>query len=816
MRSVLSLSLFAAAASALTAAQWRSQSIYQIVTDRFANTAGTTTASCSYGSYCGGTWQGIINKLDYIQGMGFTAIWISPVVKNINGGTAYGDPYHGYWAQDLYSLNSAFGTPADLKALSAALHARGMYLMVDVAPNHFAYNGAPANVDYSKLNPFNDVSYYHPYCKTDYDNTTSIQQCWAGDTVVSLPDLRTETASVQSGMNTWIASLVANYSIDGLRLDSAMAVNQAFWPTFITASKVYAIGEVLDGNPTTFGAWQSYMPGMLNYPSYYWIIRAFQSTTATMTELSNNMQWLNTTVADNTLLGNFIENHDNPRFASYTTDVGLTSNAVAYTTFNDGIPIVYYGQEQGFSGVSDPYNREPLWPSTYTKTTMYKFIAKLNAVRNTVIYKDTTYASTKSKVMYNDAKVIITRKGSSSSPLYTMFNNYGTGGSASVTASGFLASTSFTDMLTCDTFTSTSAGKITLTVVNGAPRALYVSNNLMGSDLCAVAASSTSTAARTSTVGTTSSAAISSSVSSVPTTPSTTAVPTTIATSTKTSSTAPITTTAPTSSAVSTSAPVPSTSSSKTSASIASSTPVAITTTISSSTLVTTSSSSSASPSVTKVACPASNSTTFVVNSKSYIVECGIDHSAGDLSMVYVSNLTACITKCSTTTGCVGVSLSGTACYMKSKIGKAVYNGVLGARLLNDTATSTSSSAAASTSTKASSTSSACALATSVAVSFYANVTTAWLETVKIVGSVAQIGTWNTTLADQLSASTYTSTNTIWNDTISFAAGTYFEYKFIKVNSTSAAVTWESGNNRNFTVPSTCATTAIVNGTWQG
>lgn len=71
-----SLACFALAASALTPAQWRSQSIYQVLTDRFARTDGSTTAECTANSqiYCGGTWQGIINKLDYIQSMGFTAV----------------------------------------------------------------------------------------------------------------------------------------------------------------------------------------------------------------------------------------------------------------------------------------------------------------------------------------------------------------------------------------------------------------------------------------------------------------------------------------------------------------------------------------------------------------------------------------------------------------------------------------------------------------------------------------------------------------------------------------------------------------------
>lgn len=57
---------------------WRSRSIYQIITDRFARTDGSTTAPCVLGDqlYCGGTWQGIINQLDYINGMGFTAVGV--------------------------------------------------------------------------------------------------------------------------------------------------------------------------------------------------------------------------------------------------------------------------------------------------------------------------------------------------------------------------------------------------------------------------------------------------------------------------------------------------------------------------------------------------------------------------------------------------------------------------------------------------------------------------------------------------------------------------------------------------------------------
>lgn len=75
-RAFAALASIAGAVSALSPAEWRSQSIYQVLTDRFARTDGSTSAACNTEDqvYCGGTWEGLINMLDYIQGMGFTAV----------------------------------------------------------------------------------------------------------------------------------------------------------------------------------------------------------------------------------------------------------------------------------------------------------------------------------------------------------------------------------------------------------------------------------------------------------------------------------------------------------------------------------------------------------------------------------------------------------------------------------------------------------------------------------------------------------------------------------------------------------------------
>lgn len=103
------------AASAFNEEAWRSRSVYQVLTDRFAAGSHELTKSkeCpDLWKYCGGTWKGLQENLDYIADMGFDAIWISPIVKNndLRTKTHEIDGYHGYWAVDFDAVNENFGT----------------------------------------------------------------------------------------------------------------------------------------------------------------------------------------------------------------------------------------------------------------------------------------------------------------------------------------------------------------------------------------------------------------------------------------------------------------------------------------------------------------------------------------------------------------------------------------------------------------------------------------------------------------------------------------------------------------------------------
>lgn len=494
LKPVLSLLVAAAAVApvtALTPSEWRSQSIYQVMTDRFARTDLSTDAHCDTSEqvYCGGTWQGLISELDYIQGMGFTAIWISPFVEQMEGLTVDGSSYHGYWAQNIYAVNSAFGTSDDLYDLSAALHERGMYLMLDVVTNHFAYKGCGDCVDYSLFVPFDSESYFHDFCLIDYDNDTSVQVCWAGDNIVSLPDLRTEDSDVLDIWIDWIQDVVADYNIDGIRLDSAMSLDFNFTPQFEAASGVYILGEVFNGNPNVVTPYQQYMSGLMNYPMYYYITEAFESTSATVANLVDGINWMKEQATDTSLYGMFLENHDNPRFASLTNDTSLAKNAIAFTMLMDGIPIVYQGQEQRYTGGGTPYNREAIWLSGYNTTAeLYTWIADLNTIRSWAISVDPTYLDYNAYSIHSDSNTIAMRKGFTGGQIVSVYSNYGSNGSATLALAaedtGFTAGQTLVDVMSCTAFKATSNGDLGVTIGKGLPRVLYPESVLSGSPFC--------------------------------------------------------------------------------------------------------------------------------------------------------------------------------------------------------------------------------------------------------------------------------------------------------------------------------------------
>ena len=414
------------AVAGLSPDAWRSRSIYQVLTDRFA--AVPTPAQCSdYSGYCGGTFQGIIAHLDYIQDLGFDAVWISPPVANAPGG------YHGYWAQDLYAVNSHFGSAADLAALSAALHARGMLLMVDIVANHMWAGSVTDNV------PFNDPAQYHNCtgcpnggCNVaDYENLVEMEHC----RLAGLMDLdQSDPAGpVAAELLRWVTALVANYSIDGLRIDTLPYVHPAFWLEFTKAAgSLYAVGEVDNGDVTFVAPWQAptgtqaALPGVLSYPLFFTLRSVFGATPRqSMTQLGSAWRAATAAYADLGLLGVFTDNHDNPRFMhGGGADAGSYRGALAYALLSDGIPITYYGSEWLYAGGNDPGCREPLWcpgiSYNASAAPLGAMLAALNAHR-----RSSALWETPQDEALSDADAYAFVKGNNTLALFT---NVGAGG----------------------------------------------------------------------------------------------------------------------------------------------------------------------------------------------------------------------------------------------------------------------------------------------------------------------------------------------------------------------------------------------------
>lgn len=245
----------------------------------------------SRGFYHGGDIKGLTSRLDYIQGLGATAIWFAPIFKNKPVQGAKGDEsagYHGYWVTDFTTVDPHFGTEADFKAFVDAAHARGMKVYMDILVNHtadvidyrdagdYGYRGKgdypfsrrggvggaainpgfagdhhadPAN--WAKLTdpsfayvPYvpkgeeqvkvpawlNDPIYYHNRGNSNWVGEGSLYGDFSG-----LDDLATEHPRVVSGMIEIYASWIDRFGIDGFRIDTAKHVNPEFWQAFVPA-----------------------------------------------------------------------------------------------------------------------------------------------------------------------------------------------------------------------------------------------------------------------------------------------------------------------------------------------------------------------------------------------------------------------------------------------------------------------------------------------------------------------------------------------------------------------------------------------------
>ncbi|WP_252361573.1 alpha-amylase family glycosyl hydrolase, partial [Paenibacillus terrae] len=365
---------------------WSKQSIYFIMTDRFSN---GDTSNDNYGGFNsnnsdqrkwhGGDFQGIINQLDYIKNMGFTAIWITPVTMQKSEFA-----YHGYHTYDFYAVDGHLGTMDKFKELVRKAHDKNIAVMLDVVPNHTG-DFQPGN-GFAKA-PFDKADWYHhngDITGADYspNNQWKIEN---GD-VAGLDDLNQDNPATANELKNWINWLLNESGVDGLRVDTAKHVPKGFLKDFDQAANTFTIGEIFSGDPAYVGDYTRYLDAALDFPMYYTIKDVFgrdQSMTKIKERYSDDRYY-----RDAQTNGVFIDNHDVKRFLNEASGKpGASSDkwpqlkaALGFTLTSRGIPIIYQGTEQGFSGGDDPANRENVVFNANHE--LYQYIAKLNRVRN--------------------------------------------------------------------------------------------------------------------------------------------------------------------------------------------------------------------------------------------------------------------------------------------------------------------------------------------------------------------------------------------------------------------------------------------------
>lgn len=151
------------------------------------------------------------------------------------------------------------------------------------------------------------------------------------------------------------------FDFDGIRIDTIPEVPKDFWAEYGASAGVFQMGECFNGDPAYVGPYQNYVTGLFNYPMYYTISDVFGSNKS-MKNIDSRYSVEEGKFKDIDALGLFVDNHDNARFLH--NHGGHETQLKAATVFSltgRGIPFVYYGTEQYYSGGNDPQNRESLW-----------------------------------------------------------------------------------------------------------------------------------------------------------------------------------------------------------------------------------------------------------------------------------------------------------------------------------------------------------------------------------------------------------------------------------------------------------------------
>ena len=358
-----------------------SDMIYLIMSDRFANgnpnndstneTIEKADRNNKNGRH-GGDIEGIIKNLDYIQELGATVVWPTPLCQdNDEKGS-----YHGYGQSDLYNIDSRFGTNEDYLKLSSELHKRGMKNIMDYVTNHWGYKHWMINdlPTYDWIHQFPGYARTNDRKSTQFDTNASqidIKTCMDGWFVKSMPDLNQSNPLVLNYLIQNAIWWIEYADLDGFRVDTYPYNDKdgiAKWTKAITDEypKFNIVGEAWMYSSAQISYWQkdspisriqnynSNLPSVMDFTLQDATTKVFNEDKSTWTDgmikvydnFANDFLYAN---PNNLLI--FTENHDTNRFNQiYKSDFKKYQMAITLIATIRGIPQLYYGSEIGMAG----------------------------------------------------------------------------------------------------------------------------------------------------------------------------------------------------------------------------------------------------------------------------------------------------------------------------------------------------------------------------------------------------------------------------------------------------------------------------------
>jgi len=358
---------------------WRDQILYFVLVDRFEN--GCLCSDFDVDprdprGFHGGDLDGLRMRLQYLQDLGVTGVWVSPVARNRPMPFFGQQPYHGYWAWDFFSVDPRFGTMRKLREVRDDLHRRGMKLLLDMVVNHAGYD-APIE----KLHP--DLFHANGEIE-DWNDRAQVERF----RLFGLPDFASEKAIVQQYFTAVAKHWVEQIQPDGFRLDAVKHVSIGFWKKFNDmlagrfGSGFLTLGELLEGDPAELSrVWKAgAFATLFDYPLYYTLLDVIaHGGDARQFGVRFGMDRI---YEDAGLLATFLDNHDLDRFM---TSCGGSREkymlAMVLLMTARGIPTLCYGDEIGLDGAHAPDCRNRRSMKFESGNIIYKEIKKLIAIR---------------------------------------------------------------------------------------------------------------------------------------------------------------------------------------------------------------------------------------------------------------------------------------------------------------------------------------------------------------------------------------------------------------------------------------------------